>query len=217
LPAQSRMPVPTAAEDAFGKLAAHSDSLYAAAGGNLLDCFTAVPDPRDPRGIRHSLASVLAMCTAAALCGCTSLQDVTAWAAAAPQEVLAAAGCRRSTLGSACRCTRTPSCGSSPCWARRTWRITREPSWAAAPRPARHPPGRRAGLAAGNRRGRQARPGRGRPGRADPVPAGRRHPRHLRGDRRASHPRNVFTKLGIQSRRGLANALAGPDSQLALG
>jgi DNA-binding CsgD family transcriptional regulator len=31
------------------------------------------------------------------------------------------------------------------------------------------------------------------------------------------HLRNVFTKLGIQSRRGLANALAGPDSQLALG
>ena len=30
------------------------------------------------------------------------------------------------------------------------------------------------------------------------------------------HLRNVFTKLGIQSRRGLANALAGPDSQLGL-
>jgi DNA-binding CsgD family transcriptional regulator len=31
------------------------------------------------------------------------------------------------------------------------------------------------------------------------------------------HLRNVFTKLGIQSRRGLVKALAGPDSQLALG
>ena len=31
------------------------------------------------------------------------------------------------------------------------------------------------------------------------------------------HLRNVFTKLGIQSRRGLVNALASPDSQLALG
>ena len=30
------------------------------------------------------------------------------------------------------------------------------------------------------------------------------------------HLRNVFSKLGIQSRRGLANALVGPDSQLAL-
>jgi len=29
------------------------------------------------------------------------------------------------------------------------------------------------------------------------------------------HLRNVFTKLGISSRRELANALAGPDSQLA--
>ncbi|HEX2743808.1 MAG TPA: LuxR C-terminal-related transcriptional regulator, partial [Streptosporangiaceae bacterium] len=28
------------------------------------------------------------------------------------------------------------------------------------------------------------------------------------------HLRNVFTKLGIRSRRELANALAGPDSQL---
>lgn len=49
--------------------------------------------------MRHSLAAILAMCTAAVLCGCTSLDDVTAWVSAAGQEVLAAAGCRRDALG----------------------------------------------------------------------------------------------------------------------
>jgi predicted transposase YbfD/YdcC len=93
------MSVPAAAEAALGELAARAASLHAASGGNLLACFAAVPDPRDPRGVRHSLASILAMCTAAALCGCTSLEDVTARVSAAPQEVLAAAGCRRSALG----------------------------------------------------------------------------------------------------------------------
>jgi predicted transposase YbfD/YdcC len=93
------MPVPAAAEDALGELAAHAASLHAASGGSLLSCFAAVPDPRDPRGVRHSLASILAMCAAAVLCGCTSLEDVTAWVSAAPPEVLAAAGCRRNTLG----------------------------------------------------------------------------------------------------------------------
>jgi predicted transposase YbfD/YdcC len=99
LPAQSRMPVPAAAEDALGELAAHAVSLRAAAGGDLLGCFAAVPDPRDPRGVRHCLASVLAMSAAAALCGCSTLEDVTAWISAAGQEVLAALGCRRNALG----------------------------------------------------------------------------------------------------------------------
>jgi len=44
-------------------------------------------------------AGILAMCTAAVLCGCSSLEDVTAWVSAAGQEVLAALGCRRNALG----------------------------------------------------------------------------------------------------------------------
>src|SRR6266498_1056360 len=71
----------------------------AGSGGNLLECFAAVPDPRDPRGIRHSLPCVLALCTAAVLCGNTVIEDVTAWVHAAPQEVLAAAGARQNALG----------------------------------------------------------------------------------------------------------------------
>jgi len=99
LPAQSRMPVPAAAEEALAGLAARAAALHAASGGNLLECFAPVPDPGDPRGIRHALAPVLVVCTAAVLCGHTSMEDVTAWVSAAPQEVLAAAGCRRGALG----------------------------------------------------------------------------------------------------------------------
>ena len=38
------------------------------------------------------------LCTAAVLCGHTTAEDVTAWIRAAPQQVLAAAGCRRNAL-----------------------------------------------------------------------------------------------------------------------
>jgi predicted transposase YbfD/YdcC len=99
LPVQSRMPVPAAAAEALAGLVSRAASLRAASGGNLLECFAAVPDPRDPRGIRHSLPCVLALCLAAVLCGNTAIQDVTAWVHAAPQEVLAAAGARRNVLG----------------------------------------------------------------------------------------------------------------------
>ena len=99
MPVQSRMPVPAAAAGALAELASRAASLRAASGGNLLECFAAVPDPRDPRGIRHSLPCVLALCLAAVLCGNTAIEDVTAWVHAAPPEVLAAAGARRNVLG----------------------------------------------------------------------------------------------------------------------
>ena len=58
MPAQSAMPGPPApaAQAALSELAARVASLHAASGGDLLECFGAVPDPRDPRGIRHPLA-----------------------------------------------------------------------------------------------------------------------------------------------------------------
>ena len=93
------MPVPPAAQEALGELACRAAALAAAPGGSLLECFAAVPDPRDPRGVRHSLPSVLTLCTAAVLYGNTSIEDVTAWVHHAPQEVLAAAGARRNALG----------------------------------------------------------------------------------------------------------------------
>jgi len=98
------MPAPAAAaealaEGALGELASRAGALLAASGGDLAECFAAVPEPRDPRGIRHSLASVLVLCTAAVLSGSTGLEDVTAWVHAAPREALAAAGARRNALG----------------------------------------------------------------------------------------------------------------------
>src|SRR5271165_1506022 len=93
------MPVPATAAEALAEIVSRAAALTAASGGNLLECFAAVPDPRDPHGIRHALPSVLALCTAAVLCGNTAVEDVTAWVHAAPQEVLAAAGARRNALG----------------------------------------------------------------------------------------------------------------------
>jgi predicted transposase YbfD/YdcC len=99
LPVQSGMCAPAAAEEALAALAAGAATLGAAAGPDLLACLAAVPDPRDPRGVRHRLAAVLALCLAAVLSGCVSLAEVTAWITAAPQEVLAGCGSRRSPAG----------------------------------------------------------------------------------------------------------------------
>jgi len=99
LPVQFRMPAAAAAAEALAELASRAAALSAASGGDLAECFAAVPDPRDPRGVRHSVSCVLVLCTAAVLCGNTQLDDVTAWVHAARQEVLAAAGARRDALG----------------------------------------------------------------------------------------------------------------------
>jgi predicted transposase YbfD/YdcC len=86
-----------AAQETLGALAGRAVML--AAAGSLPGCFAAVPDPRDPRGIRHSLPAVLFLVTAALLSGKTLLEDVTAWTAHAGPEILAAAGARRGKDG----------------------------------------------------------------------------------------------------------------------
>ncbi len=88
-----------AAQAAFEELVTHAVSLHTATGGDLLDCFASVPDPRKPRGIRHCLAGILAMCTAAVLCGATSLADVATWVRCADHKVLGTLGCRRNDQG----------------------------------------------------------------------------------------------------------------------
>ena len=87
------MPVPAAP----GSLARLAE--LAAAGGSVRSCLALLPDPRDPRGVRHSLPCILFLVTAALLSGKTLLDEVTAWIAHAGPEVLAAAGAHRGRDG----------------------------------------------------------------------------------------------------------------------
>jgi hypothetical protein len=64
--------------------------IEAADCGRLLELLALVPDPRQRRGVRHSVAGVLA--------GSKSVLAVGEWAAEAPQVVLGALGSRRSPL-----------------------------------------------------------------------------------------------------------------------
>lgn len=47
-----------------------------AALGSLLAALREIPDPRDPRGVRHPLASLLALCVVAFVCGRQNLKQI---------------------------------------------------------------------------------------------------------------------------------------------
>ena len=64
----------------------------------LLAHLSALPDPRDRRGVRHRLAGVLAVAVCAVLSGAKSLAAIGEWAADAPPEVLVALGIRAQPL-----------------------------------------------------------------------------------------------------------------------
>jgi predicted transposase YbfD/YdcC len=99
-PARSVAPVvSTGTAQAAEVLIERAAVLAPAGAGGLLGCFAEIDDPRDPRGIRHSLPTILGLCTAAATSGQVLLADITAWISAANQEVLAAFGCRRDAEG----------------------------------------------------------------------------------------------------------------------
>ncbi|MFE0086161.1 ISAs1 family transposase, partial [[Kitasatospora] papulosa] len=61
---------------------------------DLLECLAQVPDPRNPRGVRHPLAAVLALTACAVLAGARSLLAVSEWVAEAPEELLERLGIR---------------------------------------------------------------------------------------------------------------------------
>jgi predicted transposase YbfD/YdcC len=63
-------------------------------GGSIRDCFEGMPEPRDPRGLRHPLPAVLALVVMAMLRGKTKLNAITAWIKNADQDMLALAGAR---------------------------------------------------------------------------------------------------------------------------
>lgn len=60
-----------------------------------------VPDPRDRRGVRHRLTSLLSVAVCAVLAGAKSLAAIGEWAADAPAEVLARLGVRTDPLTAA--------------------------------------------------------------------------------------------------------------------
>jgi predicted transposase YbfD/YdcC len=64
----------------------------------LLERLAEVPDPRDPRGVRHALAVVLALTACSVLAGATSLLAVGEWIADAPAHVLERLGARPDPL-----------------------------------------------------------------------------------------------------------------------
>lgn len=55
---------------------------------DLLERFARVPDPRDPRGLRHPLVTVLALTACAVLAGAKSLLAVSKWVTDAPADLL---------------------------------------------------------------------------------------------------------------------------------
>ena len=60
--------------------------------GLLLDLLASVPDPRQPRGIRHCLPGILAVGIAAVLAGARSFAAIGQWVADADADLLAALG-----------------------------------------------------------------------------------------------------------------------------
>lgn len=109
MPVQSVIPARTVApvmgggarpaQAAVGVLIERAAVLAGAGAGGLLGCFAAIADPRDRRGIRHSLPTILGLCTAAVVSGQLLLDDITAWISAADPQVLTAFGCRRDATG----------------------------------------------------------------------------------------------------------------------
>ncbi|MDX2696408.1 ISAs1 family transposase [Streptomyces ipomoeae] len=61
---------------------------------DLLERLAQVPDPRDPRGVRHPLVTVLALTACAVIAGARSLLAVSEWVAYAPTELLERLGIR---------------------------------------------------------------------------------------------------------------------------
>ena len=59
---------------------------------SLVEAFGSVPDPRSAKGKRHSLAEVLAIATAAMLCGARSLYAIAQWGRDQEPELLKALG-----------------------------------------------------------------------------------------------------------------------------
>ncbi len=83
MPADASSPIPPA----FDQLREHPGAVPKEIPG-LLERLAEVPDPRDPRGVRHALVVVLALTACAVLAGATSLLAVGEWITDTPPSVL---------------------------------------------------------------------------------------------------------------------------------
>jgi DDE_Tnp_1-associated/Transposase DDE domain len=93
VPALSSSPICPALEQ-LQDLAAGDRAVLAGQCPGLARYLARVPDPRDPRGVRHTLTSLLLAAVAAVLAGARSFTAVGEWVADAPPQVLASLGVR---------------------------------------------------------------------------------------------------------------------------
>ncbi|HET7516547.1 MAG TPA: ISAs1 family transposase [Actinomycetes bacterium] len=94
----SSSPIPAAAQRPAAPTALAPDQCR-----SLLEHLAQLADPRQRRGRRHALGTVLAVAACAVLAGATSLAAIAEWAADTPGPVLAALGVRRHPLTGAWR------------------------------------------------------------------------------------------------------------------
>lgn len=85
MPAVSSSPIPACLDP----LTPIADELSEADLFSLSDHLALVPDPRQPRGIRHHLLLALLIAAAAVCAGARSFTAIGEWAADAPQQILA--------------------------------------------------------------------------------------------------------------------------------
>jgi hypothetical protein len=97
VPALPSSPVSPALEQLQG-LPVGDRTILADECPGLAEHLARMPDPRDPRGVRHTLTSLLLPAIAAVLAGPQSLAAVGERVADAPPQVLAALGVRRDPL-----------------------------------------------------------------------------------------------------------------------
>ena len=97
MPALPSSPISPALEQ-LQDLPAGDRALLAGQCPGLAEHLAQVPDPRDPRGVRHALTSLLLAAIAAVLAGARSFTAVGEWVADAPPHVLACLGVRRDPL-----------------------------------------------------------------------------------------------------------------------
>ena len=97
MPADRSSLIPTAITDPD-----HARPLALGDCPGLLERLAMIPDPRDRRGRRHTLASVLAVSAAAVVAGARSVTAIAEWATDAPWPILAALGVRGDPLTRRC-------------------------------------------------------------------------------------------------------------------